>query len=269
MVKTQGSSPKRSKRVAKHKLTSALEQALSKIPTQYSKPYKTNVAAMRRRVYRHEAKQREETDKAPKKIELNRLGELVTKAGLQLAMEKVTAMVSVHRVLTGKGALLRTSKKEKKLKLNMRRLGKGKVSLLSTLEHVEMSDVEWHLYFKGMHWVTIQQSTIPGAEFGLFAAQDFDEGDKLGLYCGKQMSTLSEEVLSKKDEYTILAKNGVLYGCSHDDVYMGMHFLNEPVDGEPPNCHICENLTIDVTTPIKKGEEIFAHYNRCDITGTE
>ena len=261
------SSPNRhSKRVATKKVAFALEQDVAKIPKKYSMPYKTNLVAMRRRIYRFDAKKREQTDMAPKRIELNRLGDLVAKAELPAAMEKVAGLVSVRRVLMGKGALLRNYKNEKKLRLSMRRLGNGKVALVPTLEHVEMSDLEWHLYFKGMHWVTIKQSTIPEAEFGLFAAQDFQEGDKLGLYCGQIVSTLSEELLSKKD-YNILAKNGMMYGCSHDDVYMGMHFINEPTGGEP-NAHFCENFTVDALTPIKKGEEIFALYNRGEIHGT-
>jgi len=136
---------------------------------------------------------------------------------------------------------------------------------------------------------TVKRSTIPGAGYGLFAAQNFREGDYLGVYYGR--------ILGKKEKpegnyimaMTHWGKKLFVDGGGGVDknfpTYFGLHLMNNPgwksedserqetkkkagesssrLQSSAYKAIVCHNLECKAIKDIKIGDELFLNYNYC------
>lgn len=140
------------------------------------------------------------------------------------------------------------------------------------------SSTIYHICIRNHPLYDIKESTIKGAGMGLFAARNFKTGDMLGLYCGKMADGLkrkpkiygfAKQIVKKGDAWTIIEP-------THEDVFLGMHYINDPLYGIPEaerehkaatmhddkdyNVRISNDFLVTAETDIRQGDELFLNY---------
>ena len=119
-------------------------------------------------------------------------------------------------------------------------------------------------------WLVIKQSNIKDAKLGCFADTDFNEGAIIGKYMAKKGTG------QKKNRIRWNGETISCYSFSKKECFsrqsvstMGMQMMNDPnlrleSDEDPRfevNAEIKSDLFVQALKDIKKGEEIFIHYN--------
>ena len=120
---------------------------------------------------------------------------------------------------------------------------------------------------------TIKKSSLQNAGLGLFAARKYKNGSCLGYYCGKIVTGLAY----RRTKYAIMTNTNppICVQGSPQDVWMGIHFANDPnygkygreeVDEDDPtyNIRIDGKLRVTALKDIEPDEELFLHYNLRD-----
>lgn len=128
---------------------------------------------------------------------------------------------------------------------------------------VEIGSIRMHL-----PWFCIKKSTITNAGFGLFAARNFAEGDRIGFYWGIPAS----RSIRKQSPYVLVKVDAVGGHSKPQQLRLGLHFMNDPAfgvkDGETKD-ELLKKVNVQfgvqydavTTRSIKEGEELFVDYN--------
>lgn len=116
-------------------------------------------------------------------------------------------------------------------------------------------------HLKREEGLRIKSSTIPNAEFGLFAAKDFDVGDKVAKYTGDRIARDNNAT----GQYFLHITAGEAVDAARTNCAAG-RWVNDPLgsssDANAKFCINARNRTgcIRAIKPIFKGEEIFVPY---------
>ncbi|KAL7575770.1 hypothetical protein ACA910_003100 [Epithemia clementina (nom. ined.)] len=102
---------------------------------------------------------------------------------------------------------------------------------LKSMLNNELENLEIIVRYKQRDLFALKKSGLDGACLGLFALQDFEEGDCLGFYCGNLVSGNKK---MKITEYSIQTSTRppVRWQASPEDLWMGLHFANDPHYGD-------------------------------------
>ena len=176
--------------------------------------------------------------------------------------------------------------------MRMRKNSKDHIlqSKLKRSNHYRKYLIEIEMEGKWFPLFEIKKSTLPDAGLGLFAAQDFDgpdvigEPDVLGVYAGKVKSEEAWQrlMVGKRDCYGYHFTRGnrdhvldpTILNSDPSDMlsYFGLHYANDPTwllkkDSDEykeamkkVNMEINTDLVASATKNIKKGDELFNHY---------
>jgi hypothetical protein len=232
-----------------------------------------NVRALKRRVQRHNSKMIQLAQGLPS-VKVNdaltfasELEKIAKKKDPVEVTEYVKKTINVRLVIGGKGALF----KNKNNKLHKYQMHKNSKSLTLKLKdqvlHVDKYDVEWHLYAKSDHILTIKKSGLshPDSGFGLFAARPYSAGHTIAYYCGHSRATWGESKKDKSDK-SMEKENGDSFAAFGSEVFAGAHYCNDPKLHESTKSEAAQNAIVDhkfllkADTDIEKDEEIFISY---------
>jgi hypothetical protein len=127
-------------------------------------------------------------------------------------------------------------------------------------------------------WKEVKKSTLDDAGLGLFISRDVKEGERIGMFLGKQVKesvTPSEYAMETKELGLIDPKRG--FGDNDNPAfYLGAHMMNDPTFGlekdteewekalRQVNVTLYANLFIVADRDLKAGEELFLLYDSMD-----
>jgi hypothetical protein len=197
--------------------------------------------------------------------------------GCEAAMAYVTKNVQTRVIFKGKGA--RIIKNTNTMAL-IRRHDARKNPAFSIGHQfgfdVDLDDIEWHIWLNNtVPLFVIKKSGVPNSGLGLFAAQHFDEGEVVSLYCGVNQGIYEPKRLLKSDK-AISDKNGVVYTVSDKVAFLGFHFANDPMQSKPLltnppeyNVKVLPGLLCEALADIEVGDEILMEYNMTDTDTPE
>ena len=245
--------------------------------------YSTKPEAMRKAVSRYMQKQKDaglsvrKVTASHTKI-LENVCKVRKESGCEAAMAFVSKSVQIRIVFKGKGAKVVNANNT----LALLRRHKNQMGI--TIEapsggfHVGMDDIEWHIWLgHRVPLFVIKKSGIPEAGLGVFAAQKFEEGDLVSMYCGVNQGQFKPEKLDYSDK-AIQDGRGIIYNVSENDAFLGFHYANDPSASKPVagvaaaavaappeyNVKVLPNLLVEALLDIEVGDELFMEYNIFD-----
>ena len=244
--------------------------------------YSTKHDAMRKRISRFMQKQKDAGLSVPKvktvshKKFFDSVCKVYKENGCEAAMAFVAKNVQIRIVFKGKGA--KVVKPNNTLGVTRRHKNQKGITIEPANGglHVNMDDIEWHIWlgYKVPLFV-IKMSGIPNAGLGVFAAQKFEEGDVVSMYCGVNQGNVLPGRLEKSNK-VIRDGHGVCYNVSENDAFLGFHFTNDPSASEseseaPPewNVKVLPSLLVEALRDIEVGEECFFEYNLSNSSAIE
>jgi hypothetical protein len=139
-----------------------------------------------------------------------------------------------------------------------------------------LDDIEWHIWLNNtVPLFVIKKSGVPNSGLGLFAAQQFDEGEVVSMYCGVNQGIYEPKKIEKSDK-AIIVDNRVIYNVSDNAAFLGFHFANDPMQSKPPltvtpeyNVKVLPGLLCEALADIQVGEELLMEYNMSDTNTPE
>ena len=127
-----------------------------------------------------------------------------------------------------------------------------------------------------MHrWLTVKESTLPDAGYGLFVERKFEAAEVISVYLGKVFDPLKHYGSVYKLECLIPDTNqkmtlNVEGGGFPDNnlMYLGAHMINDPQltvpegqkDMDTFNVMVSADLLVTALKPIEIGDELFFNY---------
>ena len=153
-------------------------------------------------------------------------------------------------------------------------------TLVQQLLKVNLAKTNEKPLFK--EWFYIRQSDIEKSGVGVFAAKEFRRGDYLGVYAGKHKKKpgysspyymYSEENQYGIDGYSSKPGNPILLGLHlANDYYLHLILADAPdwnqyrrrKNAPEYNMYVNHNFVCFAKRNIKKGEEIYLHYDWCE-----
>ena len=251
---------------------SDLKKLAKRCEKQKNRKYSTTISAQQQRVNRAVVAVKAKPGRAPKNL-VKKLDELLhtTNRGTLNAFiaDKIDCTIDLSGAKVRKEYGTKKNGKPALTLLNPKSTSKNFVVLSGSVQ-IPLDGVSWVISYGGCALLRIAKSGMEGGGFGLFAEKDYEKDECVGYYCGRMIS--GKQI--KASNYSIKTSTNPpqVWQARREDVWMGLHFVNDPflsnygktkVDSESTkyNIKIDGNLRVTAKRFIRKGTELFLHYN--------
>jgi hypothetical protein len=252
-----------------------LQQRAKASQQQPGRKYSTNVATMRRRVYRSIAVLSPAESKAitgkPNAF-LPTVQKILADKGIHAVklylLDKLRVAVAVkgHLHHEHRGRTMNSA-----IKLGLDDSNKMKLKLDAPV-HFADTDIVWTIKHQNSLLYEIKKSSLPESGFGVYTKKAFKKSAFMGVYLGDEISMTAKA----RNTQSIVGIDGLVYQASRNDSWFGLHFANDPQFSKYEqkeqtdesdlryNIKVHDDLGVYALEDIEKDSELFLHYNLID-----